>query len=149
MGSLALGLAFSVSPTGGSAIAGGGDPDGRYQGELTDEDGREYGKVSFKVTKDGRRIEDFKALVLSVCVNPDALGGIELVEVPFVFDAVKVTRGGRFSKRETVTADPPSDAQQYYALSGQLKRNRVRSGRIVLEKRCASHETFSARRTRR
>jgi hypothetical protein len=134
-------LAWGAVP----AIAGG-DPDGSYRGELTDEDGTRYGEVRFKVAKDGRRIKKFRALPLAVCVNPDGIGGIEVVEVPFVFSKVKVKRNGRFAKSETVFADPPSDSSQTYELAGRLKNRRVRDGSVVLEGRCASTESFSAKR---
>jgi len=67
---LAVLLAWGAVP----AIAGG-DPDGSYRGELTDEDGVDYGEVRFKVAKDGRRIKNFEALPLAVCVNPDVSEG--------------------------------------------------------------------------
>lgn len=141
---VALAIAFAAA-----AGASKGDPDGRYTGELTDEDGATYGEVSFKVAKDGRLIKAFNTLVLSVCTNPDAIGGIEVIEVPFSFDRVQVSRDGRFAAEETFAADPPSDSSQTYALSGRLKNGRVRDGTIVLDGKCASNETFDAARARR
>lgn len=129
-----------------TAVAAG-DPDGGYRGHYQDVDDRgDRGRVTFKLARNGREIRAFRATPLAVCINPNAIGGIEVVPVPFRFDMVKVRRDGRFRKRDTVRADPPSDATQYYEVSGRLKNGRVQNGRMVLDKRCSSSETFTAKR---
>lgn len=65
---------------------------------------------------------------LAVCVNATAIGGIEVVTVPLAFDAIKVGRDGRFRLRESVKADPPSDAEQIYEISGRLRGRRITGG---------------------
>ena len=63
-------------------------------------------------------------------------------------------RNGRFADAYTVSAgavfaDPPSDGDLAYELSGRLRDRRVRGGRIGLDGVCASNETFTAKRSGR
>jgi hypothetical protein len=145
-GRIGIGIAVAMVGAAGAAGAGGGDPDGKYRGDLTDEDGVRYGKVEFKVAKDGRLIKDFRTLVLSVCTNPNEIGGIEVIDVPVSFDRVEVKRSGRFKQNQTVV-QLPEDSHQNFEVSGRLKSRRVAAGKLVLNGKCASTETFSARRT--
>ncbi|MGD9736558.1 MAG: hypothetical protein AB7V58_13290 [Solirubrobacterales bacterium] len=71
-----------------------------------------------------------------------------MIEVPFVFDKVRPRSNGRFAKSETVLANPPGDSKQTYELEGRLKNRQVNGGGIVLEGKCASNETFTAKRVR-
>lgn len=145
VGLIVAGLVLTATLGAASQSAlGAYDPDGRYRGELSDEGGS-YGEVGFRVAKNGRVIKGLKTSVLAVCINPNAIGGIEVVEVPVSFARIKVKRNGRFARSETVTAPPPSDAEQVYKLSGRLKSRRA-TGELVLDKRCSATVSFRAKR---
>ena len=101
-------------------------------------------RVAFRVAPGGRAIRSFKASPLAVCINPDALGGIEVVSREFLIGEVRVSRTGRFHKRRTITLD--GDSRQVFELSGRLRNGRVHDGRMVMERYCSSSERFTARR---
>jgi hypothetical protein len=120
---------------------------GAYAGQATDlDEGSPDGDVSLRVAKGGRLIKGLRASPVATCVNPDVIGGIEVVEVPVVLDRIKVKRSGRFARTLTFRAGPPSSAMQTIRVSGRLRKGRVRGGSIVLERRCSDRLSFTAKR---
>lgn len=123
----------------------GGDPDGGYSGKLKTSSSND-GDVTFEVRRNGRRISEFETVVVAVCVNPDAIGGIEAVPVAVVMDRIAVSRSGRFSKLIEGEVGGGSDGTQSYEVKGRLSGTRVRDGSIVLDGICDSEDGFKAKR---
>lgn len=128
-----------------AAQAKGSDPDGRYEGRYTDGNASRWGEIKLRIRHDGRKIVRFRAVTTAVCVNPNAIGGIEVVPVAATFDRIGVNRRGRFSKKIR-QIDPDSDYKQTYRVSGRLKRSRIKGGNLRLEGRCAADRPFQAKR---
>ncbi|HVY77337.1 MAG TPA: hypothetical protein VG898_02400 [Solirubrobacterales bacterium] len=136
---LALTLAGTVVPP---AI---GSPDGRYSGRYVDvDDPGDEGGVTFRVKGAGRWLYAFEASPLAVCVNPDAIGGIEVVSRDFLIGKVRVRSDGRFNKQRTISLG--GDSQQVFRISGRILNGKVRNGRMTMEKHCSSVERFTAHR---
>lgn len=133
-------IAIAAAP----ALAGLGAKEGRYRGQYRDvDDPGDRGRVMLKVADGGRVIRSFEASPLAVCINPDAIGGIEVVSRDFLIGKVRVKSDGRFHKRRTVRLR--GDSRQVFELTGRLRKGRVH-GRILMERHCSSTERFSARR---
>ena len=117
--------------------------DGHWSGRL--DGGPKAAKVSFDVTRDGRRIERFRTTVSAFCVGPS----IETNRIQIFAVAVpsaRVRSNGRFSK---VYAPNGEDGGEY-RISGTLRGSRVRDGRVrVNVSTCGGRDEWTARRARR
>ena len=117
--------------------------DGHWSGRL--EGGSKAAKVSFDVTRDGRRIERFRTTVSAFCVGPSIETNriaILVVHVP----RARVRRNGRFS----AVYKPRGDDGGEYRISGTLRGTRVRNGRVrVNVSTCGGRDEWTARRTSR
>lgn len=138
-------LAVVLLAAGPAAADTGKDPDGGYSGKLTNPSS-EDGDVTFDVRKNGRLIDDFETVVVAVCVNPNAIGGIEVVPVAVTLERVAVKRNGRFSTLVEGDVGGSVDGTQSYELEGKLKGNSVGGGSIALDGICDSENDFTAKR---
>ena len=116
--------------------------DGHWAGRL---DGGSTAKVSFDVTRDGRRIERFRTTVSAFCVGPSIETNrfvILVVRVP----RARVRPNGRFS----ALYEPNGEDGGKYRISGTLRGTRVRNGRVrVNVSTCEGRDGWSARRAGR
>ena len=117
--------------------------DGHWTGKL--DGGSKAAKVSFDVTRDGRRIERFKTSVAAFCVGPS----IELNRIQIF--AVYVPRAGvRSNGRFSGVFKPNGEDGGEYRISGTLRGNRVRDGRVkVTVGTCGGQDEWTARRASR
>jgi hypothetical protein len=117
--------------------------DGRWSGRL--EGGSKAAKLSFQVTRDGRRIERFRTTVAAFCVGPTI--ETNRIEI-FVFyvPRTSVRSNGRFSGVNR----PNAKAGGGYRIRGTLRGNRVRDGRVTVAiGTCGGQDGWTARRARR
>jgi hypothetical protein len=117
--------------------------DGHWAGRL--DGGPKAAKVSFDVTRDGRRIERFRTTVSAFCVGPSTETNriaIFVVHVP----RARVRPNGRFS----ALYEPNGEDGGEYRISGTLRGTRVRNGRVrVNVSTCGGRDGWSARRASR
>jgi len=140
---LALVIATLLALGAHSTSAATQSPNGRYIGHYEDvDDPDDQGSVVLKVRSNGNRIYAFKASPLAVCVNPDALGGIEVVSRDFLIGEVSVGSDGRFSKRRAIRLG--ADSRQVFKISGRLLNGNIRNGRMAMKEHCSSVERFTA-----
>jgi hypothetical protein len=117
--------------------------DGRWTGRL--DGGSKAAKLSFDVTRDGRRIERFKTSVSAFCVGPSIeLNRIQIFAV--YVPRASVRSNGRFS----AVYEPFGEDGGEYRISGTLRGNRVRDGRVkVTVGTCGGQDEWTARRASR
>ena len=117
--------------------------DGRWTGRL--DGGSKAAKLSFDVTRDGRRIERFKTSVSAFCVGPSIeLNRIQIFAV--YVPRASVRSNGRFSAAH----EPSGEDGGEYRISGTLRGNRVRDGRVKLTVgTCGGQDEWTARRASR
>lgn len=142
----AIVIALTLLLAGPGSAAKGKGPDGLWRGGLTDRtDGSDGGALKLKVVKRGRQIRDFKTTPNAICINPNAIGGIEVKPFPVSIDRIKVKRNGSFSKRIKYKV---GDGSQVIAVEGRLRGKRL-NGTLVLDKQCSETYAFKAKRKRR
>lgn len=129
-----------------AATGAGFHPDGTYLGRY-DGKGSKPGEIKLKVKRDGRQIRSFRTVTTAVCVNPNAIGGIEVLPTVVTIDRVRITRRGRFS-RQVKLIDKDRGYRQVYRLKGRFAGRKLIRGRLVLEGRCAAKRSFRAKRKR-
>ena len=117
--------------------------DGRWTGRL--DGGSKAAKLSFDVTRDGRRIERFKTSVSAFCVGPSIeLNRIQIFAV--YVPRASVRSNGRFS----AAYEPNGEDGGEHRISGTLRGNRVRDGRVkVTVGTCGGQDEWTARRASR
>ena len=118
----------------------GADPDGRYSGRTLKSDGKpSKTKVSFRVSKDGRRITKLKTTSVAFCIG----GRIEdnrIAVLSVYIPKIKVGADGRFEG----TSKPTDDTEFKY--KGRRVGRRVRGEVDVRVATCFSDEKFRAKR---
>jgi hypothetical protein len=116
---------------------------GHWSGRL--DGGSKAAKVSFDVTRDGRRIERFRTSISAFCVGPS----IELNRImifAFYVPRASVRSNGRFSGVYKPTGEDGGE----YRISGTLLGTRVRDGRVnVNVGTCGGQDEWTARRASR
>lgn len=141
LGALALaGLAAATlaAPVGAATK----DPDGRYRGSLTADLAIDSGPVSFKVSRDGRRLSGWKATFTAVC-NYDPY----VMTVTVTLPTTTIKRDGRFRGAVRTTRD---GKPLKLTVSGRLRGTRVTGGVIDYDiGACTRKNPWTAKRTGR
>jgi hypothetical protein len=115
--------------------------DGHWKGRLSG--GDKAGKVTFKVSRGGSRLKDFRTTVVAFCVGPTIGTNYEAILVVSI-PQTKIEPNGRF--RRTYE----SDGGGRYRISGTLRGRKVRDGSVNVDvATCGGHDTWTARRASR
>lgn len=138
--SFIAGFVFTVIGASVAPAAMAPEPDGRYEGRMK---GSET-KVSLKIDNDGRRVRGFKTVTTATCINPNSIGGLEVVALPVVVDSIKVKRNGRFEDRTDRRYE--TGDRFVTVVSGVLDGERITDGAVELERTCEGSDTFTAKR---
>ena len=115
--------------------------DGQWKGKL--DGGEKAAKVSFQVTRDGRRLNNFQTTVAAFCVGP-TIGSNRVAILVVHVPRAKIRPDGRFAKTYE------TDGGGTYKIRGTLRGRRVRNGRVdVNVSTCGGHDKWTARRASR
>lgn len=131
-------LIGALAPAG--AVAATPDPDGRYSGTHVGPNGQRLSqKISFRVSRDGRRITRLRSTGTTFCVGPTLFDNrifIAFVHVP----AIRVRPNGRFDG----VLEPVRGTK--YEVTGRRRGRRVEGRLDVRIANCAGRDEFVARR---
>jgi hypothetical protein len=107
--------------------------------------GSKAAKVSFDVSRNGRQIKRFQTTVAAFCVGP-TIGTNRLAILVVSVPRARVRSNGRFS----AVYHPNGKDRGEYRISGTLRGNRVRNGRVGLTvATCGGRDRWTARRASR
>ena len=131
-------LIGALAPVGAAAAAP--DPDGRYSGTHVGPNGQRLTqRISFRVSRDGRRITRLRSTATTFCVGPTLFDNrifIAVVHVP----TIRVRPTGRFDS----VFEPVWGTK--FELSGRRRGRRVDGRLDVRVANCAGRDEFVARR---
>ena len=116
------------------------DPDGRYRGTHVTKSGQKMSqKISFRVSKDGRRITRLRTTATTLCVGPTLFDN-RIFIVPVHVRRIRVESNGRFNGALKRAKDIK------FEVIGRRRGRRV-EGRIEARiANCAARDEFVARR---
>ena len=135
-------LAVAVLGTAAPAAATP-NPDGRYSGRLVDEDGTATTtKVSFRVSKDGRRITRLSTTSVALCIGATFMDNRIAVLTVFI-PRIAVRRDGRFEG-----TSKPTDGTEF-GYKGRRRGRKVTGELDISIVNCSSTDKFRAKRVGR
>jgi hypothetical protein len=123
-----------------SASAATPDPDGRYRGTHVTRGGQSLGQpISFRVSRDGRRITRLRTTATTFCVGPTLFDNRVFI-APVYVATIRVRANGRFDGE----LRPQKDSK--LEVTGRRRGRRV-EGRIDVKiANCSARDDFVARR---